>query len=285
MADAPIVQNHGDKIRLRFRKTGDLRLVSHHDLMRCTERLFRRADLPFRVTQGFHPTPRLVFALSLPLGVVGLHEVLEVELLQPHDPADVLDRLTRASPAGLEFLSAKAIPLKASAVPRRVVYRLPIPENRVDAATLAAERFLAEEKVWVDKHHPRPRQVNVRPYVRGITVDISTVPAALRLDLWVTGQGTARAEDLVRLLGLADVLADGAVLEREELELHDETPAGQPDDPPAGPPETAPLQLPEGGQGSPPRMNHAVATVAASGEDDPSGSGPWEMPATGPVVE
>ena len=31
------------KVRLRFGKRGDLRLVSHHDLMRCLERMLRRA--------------------------------------------------------------------------------------------------------------------------------------------------------------------------------------------------------------------------------------------------
>ena len=31
------------KVRLRFAKCGDLRLVSHHDLMRCLERMLRRA--------------------------------------------------------------------------------------------------------------------------------------------------------------------------------------------------------------------------------------------------
>ena len=33
------------KYRVRFQKAGDLRLVSHHDLMHCVERMFRRADL------------------------------------------------------------------------------------------------------------------------------------------------------------------------------------------------------------------------------------------------
>src|SRR5262249_58207632 len=70
----------GDKIRFRFAKTGDLRFVSHLDLMRCLERMLRRAAVPFKSTACFHPTPRLVLALSLPLGVAGRNEVLELEL-------------------------------------------------------------------------------------------------------------------------------------------------------------------------------------------------------------
>ena len=51
--------------------------------------MLRRAALPFRRTEGFHPTPRLVLALSLPLGVLGHNEVLELELTEAIDPDDV----------------------------------------------------------------------------------------------------------------------------------------------------------------------------------------------------
>ena len=115
----------GDKFRLRFEKSGALRLLSHHDLMRCCERMLRRAGLPFRMTGGFHPMPRWVFALSLPLGVVGRNEVVELELTEPLAPDDVLARLREQSPAGLRFTRCDVVPPKASAVPRRAVYMLP----------------------------------------------------------------------------------------------------------------------------------------------------------------
>ena len=89
-----------DKARIRFRKGGALRLVSHHDLMRGFERLLRRADIPFRSTEGFHPQPRLVFALSLPLGQVGTNEVVELELTEELDPRRRPRPHEAAGPAG-----------------------------------------------------------------------------------------------------------------------------------------------------------------------------------------
>ena len=53
------------KLRLRFAKCGDLRLVSHHDIMRCLERMVRRAQIPLATSQGFNPRPKIVFALAL----------------------------------------------------------------------------------------------------------------------------------------------------------------------------------------------------------------------------
>src|SRR5437867_1192216 len=130
--------NHGyravdplkDKVRIRFRKGGDLRLVSHHDLMRCFERMLRRAELPFHSTQGFNPKPRLVFALSLALGVVGREEVVELELDAVVDPAEVRDRLARQAPAGLDILSARRIDPKTVAHVRGVGYSLELPDER-----------------------------------------------------------------------------------------------------------------------------------------------------------
>ena len=255
----------GEKLRVRFRKDGDLRLLSHHDLMRCTERMLRRADLPFRLTQGFHPTPRVVFAQSLPLGLAGQNEVVEIELVRPHTPADVLDRLNGQAPVGLTFTSARVVAMKASALPRRAEYRLPLPADRVADAAEACRELLDRDKVWVDKFHPRPRRVNLRPYLRNLTATAD----GLVIDVWIPGQGGARAETVVDLLGLTDLIAAGAVLERTELELHDEVPSDVSDGPPAGPPETA-------------RLEHVPATARDADRSDAPDRGPTPV---GPVVE
>src|SRR5580704_8755567 len=108
-----------DKVRIRFSKDGDLRLVSHLDLMRAFERMLRRASLPFRSTEGFHPQPRMIFALSLPLGVAGLAEVVEIEWTEPVEPDQARERLSAQSPLGLAILTARRIELKQSARVRR----------------------------------------------------------------------------------------------------------------------------------------------------------------------
>src|SRR5262245_65346988 len=107
-AAEPVTPAVRDKIRLRFRKDSDLRLLSHHDLLRCFERACRRAELPVLTTQGFNPRPRLIFALSLPLGVVGCEEVLDIELdggTLTLSGEEIRERLGRQMPPGLTLLS------------------------------------------------------------------------------------------------------------------------------------------------------------------------------------
>lgn len=207
------------KFRIRFRKGGDLRLVSHHDLMKCVERMLRRASLAVTRTQGFHPKPRMVFALSLALGIVGCQEVLELQFDEPPTPEALHEALSRQAPPGLEILSVQSIDVKQSAQPRRVCYRLALPAERSHEVPERIRRVLEAPEAWVLRRRPPARRIDVRPYVR----DLRLVDGSLEIDLWVTPQGTARPEEVLALLELEDLRDAGAILERTTLELHDET--------------------------------------------------------------
>jgi len=207
-----------DKHRFRFRKDGELRFVSHLDLMRAFERMLRRSQLPIRYTEGFHPQPRLVFAQSLSLGIAGLNEVVEIEYTEPVEPVDALTRLTAQALPGLTFLSCRRIELKQVARTALASFQLPISESWINEATTNAAAMLASTEVWVEREKPRQREVNIRPYLR----DIRVAEGILTFDIWVSQDGTARADEIVRALGLQTVVNDGGVIARADLAIDDE---------------------------------------------------------------
>jgi radical SAM-linked protein len=207
-----------DKVRLRFRKGGDLRLVSHHDLMQCFERMLRRAALPFHSTQGFNPKPRMAFALSLALGIVGCEEVVELELDGAVPPEEIRERLADVAPPGLDILSARRIDRRTRAQARRVAYRLAVPGGRVAGLAERMTALLSQAECCIERTRPQPRRLDIRPYL----CDLCLHEGALEMTFWVTPHGTARPEEVVALLGLADLLEAGVVLERVTLELYDE---------------------------------------------------------------
>ena len=211
---------HRDKVRIRFRKGGDLRLVSHHDLMQCFERMLRRADIPFCSTQGFNPQPRLVFALSLPLGILGGAEVVELELSEEVPADEIRRRLARQAPAGLEILAARRIDLKAHGQPCRVRYRLEVPADQLRDLPRRIGELLASAEHWIERTRPQPRRLNLRPHLAGLRL----VEAFLEMDIRVTPQGTARAAEVLAALGLGHLPDEGVILERTQVELDDELP-------------------------------------------------------------
>jgi radical SAM-linked protein len=223
------------KYRVRFRKAGDLRLVSHHDLMHCCERMFRRAALPVPFTHGFNPRPRMWFAQSLALGIVGGNEVLELELTDPLPATDVLDRLARQCPPGIEIRSVRRLEGRASARVRRAFFRLPLADSVADLSDRVA-RFLQRPDCWLERTRPQRRRINIRPYVS----ELSAGPDGLDMALWISANGAARPDEVIDALGLGDRLAAGAVLERTDLELYDELPEGTP-----GPPDLPPTAAAE----------------------------------------
>ncbi|MDH3717084.1 MAG: TIGR03936 family radical SAM-associated protein [Planctomycetota bacterium] len=206
------------RYRIRFCKQGDLRWISHRDLLRTLERLFRRADFKLAMTEGFHPRPRMSFASALALGVAALDEVMELELAEAIDATEVLQRLQQHTVAGLEFTAVEA--LAANSTKGRVVsvtYEYPVPEQRRAEIAGAIQRLLGEETHWVARPG-RKQPVEVR---RSIT-RLELTGDRLLMHLTVTPETPARPRELLAAIGLGGPQDDGEqdfVLTRTAVEL------------------------------------------------------------------
>ncbi|OGB96517.1 MAG: hypothetical protein A2Z31_05715, partial [candidate division NC10 bacterium RBG_16_65_8] len=148
------------KIRFEFQKVGELRFLSHLELMRALTRALRRAGVPLAYTQGFNPQPRLSLAQALAVGIQGLRELGEVELVRRMEPEEMLAGWNRQLPPELKILRAWEAPLNGpslSAGVRGAVYHIQIAPNGWDqtvltalGATEACAAFLAQESIPVE---------------------------------------------------------------------------------------------------------------------------------------
>ncbi len=66
------------KIRIKFRKYGNMRFVGHLDLMRYFQRAMRRAGIDLAYSEGFNPHPILSFALPLGIGLTSDGEYMDI---------------------------------------------------------------------------------------------------------------------------------------------------------------------------------------------------------------
>ncbi|MDO8536144.1 MAG: TIGR03936 family radical SAM-associated protein [Candidatus Omnitrophota bacterium] len=97
------------KIDARFEKTGDMRFISHLDLMRLFQRALRRADLPVTVTQGFSPHLKISIDKALKLGVESLDESLTVHMSKAVESALFIELLNKNLPKGVKIAKCEKI--------------------------------------------------------------------------------------------------------------------------------------------------------------------------------
>lgn len=87
---------------------GEMRFVSHLDLMRLFERAARRAQLPVRITKGFNPHPKISIKRALKLGIESKTEEVIFYLDGFVDPTEFKVRLNKQLPEGIKIEDAKA---------------------------------------------------------------------------------------------------------------------------------------------------------------------------------
>ncbi|MBK9388450.1 MAG: DUF2344 domain-containing protein [Planctomycetes bacterium] len=90
-----------ERVRVRYSKTGDLRFLSHLDLVRTWERALRRTGLDLVFTDGFNPRLRLSFSGALPTGWESHAEYVELQLAEDHSSEELCRRISAVLPRGL----------------------------------------------------------------------------------------------------------------------------------------------------------------------------------------
>jgi radical SAM-linked protein len=183
--------------RLRFSKQGDVRFISHHDLMRLFERALRRAGLPLAMSQGFNPHPLMSLPAPLGVGIGGTSEVLDFELCEWVRPEEVRQRLERELAAGIEIKGIQCLPSRPDRRARQLSYRValldghPVTEARVEAL------LSAEELIVHRCRDGESKTLDIRPFIEHVRLR----DKELHILLKVTERGTARPEEVLESLG------------------------------------------------------------------------------------
>lgn len=203
------------RLRIRFRKEGDLRWISHRDLLRVFERLFRRAGWELSMTEGFHPKVRMNFPSALALGVLGLDEVMEVELVQPGEPGERTQELRNLAPPGLTIETIERVsPEQGKARLQRLTYSFPVPEERRPCVTAALQDLMSQPSCLI-RRDGRPEPLDLRADLESLELTGSELRMALR----VGRTASVRPREVLAALGLADLEGEGYYLTRTAVEL------------------------------------------------------------------
>ena len=206
-APAPVM-----RVRLTYAKRGRSRFISHLELIDVIDRTCRRARLPLAFSRGHRPAPRLRFSPGLPVGAESDCEVLDVDLTDVLEPAEVGRRFGTYLPDGLQVLAAESIPLRAPSPEHGLTgfrYRID-----VGGACPGDAAWLDGRLAAFDRCHTFPlrkrngtaaKTIDARPLVARLT---RVGPQTVELDVRVTPAGSVKPTELLAaVLGLAPDVA------------------------------------------------------------------------------
>ena len=102
------------KKRVYFDKFGEMKFISHLDLLRFFDRLLKKSQIPVKYSQGFHPRPKMSFGSPVSLGTEAYDELMDFELETPMSNEEVFKRLNSSSVMGFKVNKVEEVPKKSS---------------------------------------------------------------------------------------------------------------------------------------------------------------------------
>ncbi len=155
VAQTPSVENEPGfykVFQLTYSKTGQAKYFAHLELANIIIRALRRARIPVKYSEGFHPMPKISFEDPLPVGIESLNERFFITVPGHIDAKDILSRLGPELPEGID-LKACTLSNKKKKPENDIAenYYVELKENVFDTGLL--ERFSnLREYIYIRKN-------------------------------------------------------------------------------------------------------------------------------------
>ena len=163
------------KVRCKFTKSGSAVYCSHLDLIRYFRRLFNRAGVAVKYTNGFNKHPDIVFAMPLTLGFHSQCELLEFEV---ENVQNLLEKLNSNASLGIEIVEVYESVEKFSKIENasfEILFEDILKEGSMEKVQLEnilqkIDEFLQKDEILILKKTKRGEQmVNIRPQIMEMT--------------------------------------------------------------------------------------------------------------------
>jgi radical SAM family uncharacterized protein/radical SAM-linked protein len=189
-------------MRMRYRKRGLARFLSHLDVVRVFERAFARAGIQLAYSQGFNPRPKIAYGPALAVGHESEAEYLDFQYLHaPH--ANLAALLGAQLPEGLEVVEIRPVYGKGASLTALITqaeYLVTFVDGTPSTAMeQRATALLAESAIRVQRQKAEgTTEVDIRPFLRRI--EVRAEGRELFLELGLDNGRTARVEEVVAAL-------------------------------------------------------------------------------------
>ncbi len=138
-----------NRLGIQFSVDHEARFLSHHDTMRLLARAAERAKLKVAYSGGFNPRVKLSLPLPRPVGVAARQELLVLELAEPDESGQIVEKLAAQLPEGFALAGIMDLPSKRPQA-ESADYELPLsPEIAASVAKSLADLSARPNWPWI----------------------------------------------------------------------------------------------------------------------------------------
>ncbi|MDD5093969.1 MAG: TIGR03936 family radical SAM-associated protein [Dehalococcoidia bacterium] len=197
------------RVRVTFSRSGEVKYITHLDIMRLWQRALRRAGMPLTYSQGFNPHPRISIAAPLAIGVTSEGELMDLFFDRRVSLEFFTQAVGRQLPVGVSILGAKelwpGLPSLQSQL-RFSEYRVEVESDKGIEEVAALIRSLLG-KVTLPWQHARGEDVH-RYDLRALIDDVWIIDRGescytLGMRLCSDGSGSGRPEQVILAMGIS----------------------------------------------------------------------------------
>jgi len=198
------------KIISKYSKTGNLKYISHLDVLRFIQRSVKRANIRAKYSEGFNPHMKTAFGFPLSLGNESIGEYFELELHEKIDINDFIINMNNVLPKEMQILKAEYTEETESIMSRCafVEYLINIEYDELDIDKLNEffEEMLSTGVIYKRKKKNKKnkiveKEINTRDYIKYLKAkNTSDNKACIEVVFLTTETGSMKTDEFMKLI-------------------------------------------------------------------------------------
>ena len=191
---------------IKFKVRGNLRFLSHAEMLKVFQRACVRAGIKTAYSQGFNPRPKLSLPLPRSVGIETNDDLLSLQVetsAASFDSEQFKAKLSEQLPDGFELLTVRTAKAKAPVQPCLAAYVLAVREENLNEklksrikCLLASENLNLQRRI--DSKNSKFKKVDVRPFLKSIELD----NRGIAIECKISSAGSIRIDEILELLEL-----------------------------------------------------------------------------------
>ena len=191
------------KLNVYYAKLDHAKYFGHLELVNIFLRALKRAEIPVKYSQGFHPKPKISFDDPLPIGIESHQEHFTLAVADFVKPDTVLQGLNTHLPDGLRVHDCRLAPLKSRAhTAKSSVYQISIPGHDFDTQKLASFVDSSEATLTFTNRKGKLKKIDLKDMV--INIELPDSKHMLMTLKSEPGKTVRPAEVLGHIFGLPE---------------------------------------------------------------------------------